>query len=234
MWSRVAAEESSGTWRFRVGLICAAWATWLSGCTGSKPMGRLPSHELDLSVPQYSTPRPAVYAGPAAPQDAPAAWASPRNPRPWRYIVIHHSATDAGNAGTFDLQHRRRGWDELGYHFVIDNGQGGPDGNLEIGSRWRSQKWGAHCGGTPNNEYNNYGIGICLVGDFTRSSPSEAQLATLRRLVADLAAKYEIAPENIVCHCDAPNASTQCPGTLLRGYVLTSLRRMVSNTYAGR
>ena len=53
-----------------------------------------------------------------------AAWASPRNPRPWRYIVIHHSATDAGNAGTFDLQHRRRGWDELGYHFGIDNGQG--------------------------------------------------------------------------------------------------------------
>jgi N-acetyl-anhydromuramyl-L-alanine amidase AmpD len=197
-------------------------------------MGRLPSHELDLLVPRYSTPRPVVYAGPATPRGAQEAWASPQNTRPWRYIVIHHSATDGGNAGTFDLQHRRRGWDELGYHFVIDNGQGGPDGKLEIGSRWRSQKWGAHCGGTPNNEYNNYGIGICLVGDFTYSPPSAAQLATLRRLVADLSMTYDIAPENILCHCDAPNATTQCPGASLRAYVLTSLRRMVGSAYAGR
>jgi N-acetyl-anhydromuramyl-L-alanine amidase AmpD len=190
-------------------------------------------HELDLSVPSRPAPRPAVYAG-LAPPRLQEDRLKPKAARPWRYIVIHHSATDSGSAGAFDAQHRRRGWDELGYHFVIDNGQGGPDGNIEVGSRWRSQKWGAHCGGTPNNEYNNYGIGICLVGDFSSSPPSEAQLAALRRLAADLALTYGISPEDIICHCDAPNATTECPGAALRAYVRGTLRRTVVNAYASR
>ena len=204
------------------------------GCTSKNaPLAELPTHELDLSAPRaISSPVPKTFA-----PDPPAAGAESNpwavsHPRPWRYIVIHHSATPDGNATQFDAQHRRRGWDELGYHFVIDNGRGGPDGRVEVGSRWKVQKWGAHTGGTPDNEYNNYGIGICLVGDFTHHLPSPAQMESLRSLVSYLANTYGIAPRDIIGHRDAPNANTQCPGTALERYVVDTLRWQAYVRYA--
>ncbi len=144
--------------------------------------------------------------------------------RPWKYIILHHSATMSGNAEIFDRRHRDRGFDELGYHFVIGNGRGSRDGLVEEGSCWHRQKWGAHTGGTPGNEYNNYGIGICLVGDFTRQLPSPKQLASLRRLVRNLMSEYDMPPENLIGHCEAPNASTECPGDRFDAYLRTTFR----------
>ncbi|MHC4563843.1 MAG: peptidoglycan recognition protein family protein [Planctomycetota bacterium] len=158
-------------------------------------------------------------------------WASPGR-RTWKYIVIHHSATPGGNAAEFDRDHRRRGWDELGYHFVITNGHGGRDGTVEVGPRWRKGKWGAHCGGTPDNEYNEHGIGVCLVGDFSRDLPSRAQRASLGKLVGFLAETYRIEPDRIITHRDAPNANTQCPGRLGRSYVLGPLRDVAAKRLA--
>ncbi len=206
------------------------------GCTPrGEPLAELPVHDLDLSAPAA-----AARTGPRAP----AAWrplaAGDRDPwavsepKAWRYIVIHHSATDNGSAAEFDVHHRKRGWDELGYHFVIDNGKGGPDGRVEVGNRWKTQKTGAHTGGTPGNEYNKDGIGICLVGDFRNRLPSAAQLASLRRLVGYLVDRYHIAPENIIGHCDAPNTNTQCPGAALHRYIVTSLRPQVRTGWAYR
>lgn len=203
----------------------------LGGCTmPPEPLAELPVHDLDLSVPRNAPP-PEPALRPWEQDHDP--WAVSK-PRAWRYIVIHHSATDNGNAADFDAHHRRRGWDGLGYHFVIDNGRGGPDGRVEVGSRWRLQKAGAHTGGTPRNEYNESGIGICLVGDFTCGMPSEAQLASLHRLVSYLVAHYDIRPENIIGHCDAPGAATECPGTVLHRYIATTLRWRASGAYASR
>ncbi len=154
----------------------------------------------------------------------PSEWVPAVNERPWRWIVIHHSATDKGSAAIFDLSHRNRGWDELGYHFVIDNGRGGADGLVEIGSRWTKQKWGAHCGKTPNNEYNNYGIGICLVGDSSEKLPSAKQLAGLKKLLLVLMDRYKITPARVIGHRDAPGASTECPGDAMYYYLNNTLR----------
>lgn len=148
--------------------------------------------------------------------------------REWRYIVIHHSATPTGNAAEFDKEHRKKGWDELGYHFVIDNGQGGPDGRIETGARWTAQKHGAHTGGTPGNEYNEHGIGICLVGNFEETRPTPAQLQSLRRLVLHLAKLYDIPAANVVGHRDAPAAKTLCPGRYMVPYLSGTLRPMVA------
>jgi len=146
------------------------------------------------------------------------------SPRPWKYIVIHHSATEKGSAGAFDTMHRSRGYDELGYHFVIANGNGEQDGLVQVGSRWTHQKWGAHCGGTPGNEYNNFGIGICLVGNFQQRLPSEKQLASLNALVRYLTATYHIPRENIITHRDAPLANTLCPGDQFHRYFYETFR----------
>ncbi len=221
------------TWILQSVLVTAGLVV---GCTSpSTPVTELPTHDLDLSVPHGTgSPTPHAFSLQEVPQGADQgqkSWAV-SDARPWRYIVIHHSATKDGNAAQFDIEHRQRGWDCLGYHFVIDNGRGGPDGQIEVGSRWKIQKQGAHTGGTPGNEYNEFGIGICLVGDFTRRMPSPAQMASLHRLVEYLAATYGVSPKNIIGHCDAPNATTQCPGAALHRYVVDSLRWQTSLQYA--
>ena len=64
----------------------------------------------------------------------------------WKYIVVHHTATDIGNANMVNQWHQRRGFENgLGYHFLIDNGTAGKaDGQIEISPRWVKQKNGAH------------------------------------------------------------------------------------------
>jgi len=127
----------------------------------------------------------------------------------WRYIVIHHSGTDSGNAVAFDRYHREvKGWQNgLAYHFVIGNGNGSGDGKLEIGKRWIEQQPGAHSG---DSSVNKVGIGICLVGDFTKSKPTGRQLRRLGDLLVLLCSTYDIPPERVLRHADI--AQTKCPG----------------------
>ena len=199
---------------------------------------------LDLPQPQFAhhtlapDDEPVVLPSavePVAHQEAARSlghpeWRAKGPQRKWTYIVIHHSASTSGNAKIFDRAHRGRGWDELGYHFVLCNGNGGADGLVQVGSRWRKQKWGAHCGGTPDNEYNNHGIGICLVGTFNDKLPSRKQFAALEELVTYLAAKYDIPARNVIGHRDAPNTATSCPGDALWKYIVGTLRANVSGT----
>jgi hypothetical protein len=216
-------SQPIGALRRRCAPHLALLAVAAGGCAPSPParLANLPPHELNLAPP---APPPKDRRPPAQAEPVPAAW-KPRAHRPWRHIVIHHSATDRGCAAVFDRWHRERnGWDSLGYHFVICNGRGGGDGEVEVGPRWAPQKWGAHCGGTPDNEYNNYGIGICLVGDFRERLPSDRQLASLRRLVRYLAGRYGIPPGRVIGHRDAPNARTACPGAALHRYIRGPLR----------
>jgi LysM repeat protein len=129
----------------------------------------------------------------------------------WRYIIIHHSVTDSGDAQSLDLLHRRRGFDRgLGYHFVIDNGTGTRnDGQIEAAPRWVKQMDGAHCNVAGMNAC---GIGICLVGDFTDVPPSRAQMEALVLLVNTLRNQYRIPLSRVIRHKDVPGKNTACPG----------------------
>ena len=129
----------------------------------------------------------------------------------WTYLVIHHSATEDGNAQRLNRSHQRRGFaNGLGYHFVIDNGTlGRRDGQIEIGPRWLRQQEGAHCNAGGMNQH---GIGICLVGDFTARPPSAAQLESLAYLVDQLRVYYRIPRSHVLRHRDVPGKHTACPG----------------------
>jgi N-acetyl-anhydromuramyl-L-alanine amidase AmpD len=134
----------------------------------------------------------------------------------WQHIIVHHSATPGGNAADFSRLHRQKGWDDVAYHFVIDNGRGGPDGALEVTSRWREQKHGAHAGrlvghaAAERNEFNEFGIGICLVGDFERRPPTPKQVDTLVSLITGLRARFNIPAAEIAGHGEVTH--TDCPG----------------------
>lgn len=129
----------------------------------------------------------------------------------WGYIIIHHSATDVGNALTFDYVHsKKRKWSGLGYHFVIDNGTSDKkDGHIEVSPRWLHQDYGAHC---KADGMNYKGIGICLVGNFDNEYVSSAQMESLMYLVNILKKYYNIPDSHIMGHGQVPGAVTDCPG----------------------
>jgi N-acetyl-anhydromuramyl-L-alanine amidase AmpD len=103
--------------------------------------------------------------------------------------------------------HLERGWQGIGYHFLIGNGKGLENGAIEPTFRWREQLHGAHAG---QDEYNQHGIGICLVGNFETSYPTAAQLAAVKRLVGVLKSAHGISSEHVIAHKDVKN--TACPG----------------------
>jgi hypothetical protein len=141
-------------------------------------------------------------------------------------VVVHHSATAGGGAAAFDRMHKAKGWDGLGYDFVIGNGTDTADGQVEVGFRWKQQITGAHAR-TPDNRYNEYGIGICLVGNFDVDRPTAAQMQSLSKLVAYLTRTYRITPDNVIGHRDTK--STECPGKFMNVEIV---RRSVGQNVA--
>jgi N-acetyl-anhydromuramyl-L-alanine amidase AmpD len=131
--------------------------------------------------------------------------------RSWAYIVLHHSATARGSAESFDKIHKQKGWDGLGYHFVIGNGTESKDGEIEVGFRWKEQREGAHAG---NTIYNELGIGICLVGNFETALPTQKQCESLHALLRLLTELLAIPTSNITKHQTVREEETACPGKL--------------------
>jgi len=194
-----------------------------------RPLGALVFAALFCSAAAWSQepsvppekPAPDVPAMPAEeelPRESMINLPAGVEPNAWQYIVVHHSASPGGNAAAFDRLHRAKGWDGLAYHFVIDNGRGGGDGHLEVGARWWRQKHGAHAGGlfaAPADERNccnEFGIGICLVGNLEQRPPTPAQMDTLAGLIHRLRVEFLIPEENILGHRHV--RQTACPGRL--------------------
>ncbi len=140
-------------------------------------------------------------------------WKPGGSERDWQSIVIHHTATEAGSVESIHRIHRQRkdaagnSWRGIGYHFVIGNGHGMDDGAVEETFRWREQLEGAHAG---ISRYNEQGVGICLVGDFEQRPPSEAQLTSLKQLIAWLSQEYDISVKQVKGHGQLK--ATACPG----------------------
>jgi N-acetylmuramoyl-L-alanine amidase len=230
--------------RFVVGLGAGALgaAIFASGCQQAPVADQLPGANFNGPLvqappappPQPVESQPKVQPKPAAPvtpqpkptpqlTGIPRDWIPPVKANEWKWIVIHHSATPAGGAKAFDKMHKQKGWDELGYHFVIGNGTDTADGQIEVGPRWTKQKHGAHAK-TPDNQFNEHGIGICLVGNFDTERPTRAQIAALAKLTAYLMKTYHVSPNNVMGHEDTGKA-TDCPGKFMD---VAAIRRQAS------
>lgn len=154
-------------------------------------------------------PREGPGSDPAPPE---ASWMPPVPIRAgWTHIIVHHSASATGSATHFDAEHKAKGWDGLGYHFVIGNGSLTEDGRVEAGWRWLQQKDGAHA----KPEWNSRAIGICLVGNFEETDPTPAQRASLEALCRWLCDRCGIPPANILRHGETHGNATLCPGKRL-------------------
>ena len=86
----------------------------------------------------------------------------------WNKITIHHSASRDVSANTIRRWHLKRGFSDIGYHFVI-----GKNGKLESGRPLT--KTGEHVKGK-----NRRNVGVCLTGNFQKHHPTKKQFSTLR------------------------------------------------------
>jgi len=118
------------------------------------------------------------------------------------HIIIHCSDSPRGRGDTAaDVHswHLDRGFDGIGYHYVI-----GDDGDIEVG---RPPYWtGAHC-----PPYNNRSLGVCIIG-LGESDFSEDQLNALTSLIRGLMAQYDIPADKVLGHGEAdPDSNKTCP-----------------------
>lgn len=133
-------------------------------------------------------------------------------PGRWKGIVVHHSGSMVGSAESVTRRHQDLGLRGLGYHFIVTNGKGAPDGQIAVGYRWTDQLAGAHTTGAEADRFNREYLGVCLIGDGDRRPFTDSQIAAVSELVLELARACEIPAENIVLSRDiSPSAG---PGRL--------------------
>ncbi len=160
---------------------------------------------------------PPAAAISAVPRPGNNPWRPTVAARQWQYVVMHHTATGAGSVDSINASHIKNKdkngnpWLGIGYHFVIGNGDGMTDGAIEPTFRWRTQIQGAHAG-SANKDYNERGIGVCLVGNFEKTPPTAAQKRSVKLLVSTLRNEYHIPVANVVGHKDIRASATECPG----------------------
>ena len=129
-----------------------------------------------------------------------------KSTRQIKYLVVHCSATPEGRNHTakdIDAWHRQRGFDGIGYNYVIRL-----DGTVEEGRD--VNKIPSHVKG-----YNKESIGICYIGGIDKNTlqPKDtrtpAQKEALKKLLIDLKKLYPQA--EILGHRDFPNVAKACP-----------------------
>lgn len=130
-------------------------------------------------------------------------------------IIVHCSDTNGGTVDAIRKFHtdpppNGRGWDDIGYHFVILE-----DGTVEVG---RSENLeGSHCQGE-----NHDSLGVCLIG---KTEFTSAQFIALQSFLRGVLGKYGLNHEAVHCHYEYPSAIAQgktCPNLnagLLRAFV---------------
>jgi hypothetical protein len=148
---------------------------------------------------------------PATTGDAVFDLSEPLDRSRWTGIVVHHLGAPTGDAESIHRQHLEWGYDGLGYHFVIGNGNGLGDGIIQVGYRWDEQLPGAHVLGEAGREHNLHSIGICLIGNGDRRPFTEAQLRSLGALVRQLQGELDISRSNVLLHRELAPETTS-PG----------------------
>ena len=93
-------------------------------------------------------------------------------------IILHHSASKVASAQLIDSWHRARGWNGMGYHFLVRK-----NGDIERGRP--IDVVGAHCTGQ-----NADSIGVCFEGDFDKEIMEDTQIKAGKELIAYLRKQY--------------------------------------------
>ncbi len=138
-------------------------------------------------------------------------------------ITVHHEgatvygSTDQGDAArrlaSIRQSHISRAtdgvyWADIGYHYVID-----PAGRVWEGRSLQHQ--GAHV-----HLQNENNLGVMVLGNFDKQSPSRAQTAALEAFLASRMRQYRVPVSRVYTHQEI--GQTACPGQTLQRYMIAS------------
>lgn len=140
-----------------------------------------------------------------------------------KQLIIHCSATRANmDIGAKEIKdmHLKRGWSDIGYHYVIRR-----NGKVELGRDLDKdgdidEEVGAHAFG-----WNANSIGICLVGGASSAGLGEANFteSQMIALAAFLVAKREQYPQAVVIGHRDTGANKDCPSFDVKSWLKTGI-----------
>jgi len=100
----------------------------------------------------------------------------------WDGIEVYYSHTGRGDLNQMLSQGR------TGFHFLVCNGRGGEDGQIDFTPSWSGQRYVAALDGA---------IRICVIADRSTSPATGSQLKRTSALVDSLSRNFNIAPAKV-------------------------------------
>ena len=143
-------------------------------------------------------------------------------PGRWQYIYIHHSKTASGNA----LQMGRNSGG-MADHFIIGNGEGLADGELQLSQRWNHQQSAQNP--TESVPLQSGYISICLVGDFDKNPPTPMQWGRLAQLVHALQGRCQIPNNRVQMINDGVNNRPSTPAGIGKYFPIEAFHDQLQN-----
>ncbi|MBN1803644.1 MAG: N-acetylmuramoyl-L-alanine amidase [Sedimentisphaerales bacterium] len=130
----------------------------------------------------------------------------------WSQIEIRYSYTESGNIEQLAAVNNLENHENINYHFIICNGNGGHDGLIQPTENWQKQspimtqsmKDRLFLAGQLRNDeifsadkITEQTIYICVIADNKTSLPTNFQVKRTEELVEELCRKFNIQPESI-------------------------------------
>lgn len=109
-------------------------------------------------------------------------------PAQWTSIQVTYSKTSGGNSQDLALLTGLAGAGQAQFHFVVCNGVGGDDGQVQAGDFWKTQQ---------SCRDNSGVIRIYVVSLESADTISDSQLQRTNTLVESLSRTFEISPRKI-------------------------------------
>lgn len=119
-------------------------------------------------------------------------------------IIVHCSATPEGQnftAEDIDRWHKQKGWQGIGYHYVIEL-----DGSVHKGRN--EEVIGAHCLG-----HNAYSIGVCYIGGLDKwtKAPKDTRTDAQKQALIDLLKSLKEKYPNAIIYSHRDFSKKNCP-----------------------
>jgi hypothetical protein len=117
-----------------------------------------------------------------------------QSPSRWNCIEIYYSGTKAGNIEQLASLSGLAGPEDINCHFVVCNGLGGGDGQIQTAEKWQRQ-WSS----VPGRNWYGSGqtIRLCIIADGNTARPTDSQVKRVDALVEGLCRKFNVSPESI-------------------------------------
>jgi hypothetical protein len=122
-------------------------------------------------------------------------------PGRWDRIAVCYSGTQGGNVQQLLSVTNQDSPEDITCHFVVCNGFGGADGQIQPTEKWRRQCSIAQSGISDSGRQTIY---VCVIADGKTARPTDLQIRRVEALIEALCREFNIQIEFVHCPNDWP------------------------------